>query len=69
MLGINYRYEFNDKKNTIKLAPTKGVLITSLVICTIPYVVLAGLIVLEKYEDSKRPKTTHTEDLNPEDLD
>lgn len=66
MLGINYRYEFNDKKNTLKLAPTKSVVVTSLVLIAAPYLFLAGLIVIDKYETSKLPKTTDPENPVPE---
>lgn len=63
MIGINYRYEFNDKKNTIKLAPTKSVMVTSLVLIAAPYVVIGGAALVDYVQDRKWKKTTNTEDF------
>lgn len=65
MIGINYRYEFNDKKNTLKLAPTKSVMVTSLVLIALPYLFIGGLAVLDMIENPKPKKTTNTEDHFP----
>lgn len=42
MFGINYRYQLNEEKGTIKLAPTKGVLIIGSVM-TLVYVAAAAV--------------------------
>lgn len=50
MFGINYRYQLNSEKGTIKLAPTKTFMIINFVL---PIVGFAGLSAWAHFENKK----------------
>lgn len=64
MIGVNYRYEFNEKKGTLKLAPTKSMWITTIVTTFAPWVVLyaVGTYFEKKEERELRLVKNETED-------
>lgn len=43
MFGVNYRYEFNNEKGTIKLAPTKKFVVATILANVVPVVALLGV--------------------------
>lgn len=63
MFGFNYRYELNESKQTIKLAPTKQMWVACIAISILGWLPFIGLIVLDEYESKK--KKPDPVDINP----
>lgn len=53
MLGINYRYELNPAKGTIKLAPTKKTLAVTAAVTVVYVLGFAGLIGWAEQQERK----------------
>lgn len=60
MFGINYRYELNQEKGTIKLAPTRRMYVFGIA----PYVIIPVALWLASLFDRKQPVPEENLDQN-----